>query len=104
MGSLFMQNFKRKLIDDNQYFKQLIHYIHFNPVHHNYVKDLRDWKFSSFESFFSEKASQLARSEVISWFENKTEFYNFHKKQIDEKIILDLETFGKLKSTQFINL
>jgi len=90
MGSLFMQNFKRKLIDDNEYFKQLIHYIHFNPVHHNYVKDLRDWKFSSFESFFSEKATQLARSEVISWFENKTEFYNFHKKQIDKKIILDL--------------
>ena len=49
-GSLFIPNFSRKLIDSEKYFKQIIHYIHFNPVHHKFVKDLRDWKYSSFES------------------------------------------------------
>jgi putative transposase len=51
-GNLFLPNFERKLIDNNEYFKRLIHYIHFNPVHHGFVRDLRDWKYSSFESFF----------------------------------------------------
>ncbi|OQX96879.1 MAG: hypothetical protein B6I24_10610 [Bacteroidetes bacterium 4572_128] len=99
-GSLFMSNFKRKEISDENYFKQLIHYIHFNPVHHGFVKDLRDWKFSSFEAFFSEKSSKISREKVISWFGDKKQFWEFHKKQIENKMCLTtfqkFETFGKL--------
>ncbi len=90
-GSLFIPNFERKQIDSNTYFRELIHYIHFNPVHHGFVKDLRDWKYTSFESFFSEKATRIARDEVISWFDNKQNFWDFHQKEIDEKMSLDLE-------------
>jgi len=39
-GSLFIPRYKRKQIDSNEYFKQLIHYVHFNPVHHGFVEDL----------------------------------------------------------------
>ena len=60
-GSLFMQNFKRKLIDSDNYLKQLIIYIHPNPVHHGFVKDLRDWEFLSFKSFFSSRETKLKR-------------------------------------------
>ena len=90
-GGLFEQKFKRKQITSNKYFKQLIHYIHFNPVHHNFVSDLRDWKHSSFESFFSEKATLLEREEVVNWFGDKENFYNYHKQKIDDRIILELE-------------
>jgi len=54
-GSLFIPNFERKHIDSDEYFRQLIHYIHFHPVHHGFVDDLRDWKHSSFDSFFLRK-------------------------------------------------
>jgi REP element-mobilizing transposase RayT len=90
-GGLFIPSFERKIIDDDKYFRELIHYIHFNPVHHGFVSDLRDWKYSSFESFFSNKSTQLARQEVISWFENKENFWAFHQKEIDCKMALELE-------------
>jgi hypothetical protein len=52
---------------------------------------LRDWKHSSFESFFSEKSTQLKRDEVISWFFDKQNFIDFHKQEIDSKMVLELE-------------
>ena len=91
IGSLFIPNFKRKLIDNDQYFRQIIHYIHYNPVHHNFVKDLRDWRYSSFEAYFSDKPTRLAKDEVIRRFGSKEEFWRFHQMEIDEIIIGDLE-------------
>lgn len=91
MGSLFIPNFSRKLIDSDTYFKQLIYYIHFNPVHHGFVNDLRDCKHSSFETLFSEKATNLKREELIEWFDDKDNFWTFHQKKIDTKMIVDFE-------------
>jgi len=90
-GSLFRRPFKRLLIDSNDYFREIIHYIHFNPVHHGFVEDLREWEYSSFESFFSEKATLLKREEVVDWFDNKDNFYAFHHKEIDKKMSFELE-------------
>lgn len=92
-GTLFLKPFKRNLVDTDEYFRNMIHYIHYNPVHHAFVKDLRDWKYTSYESYFSEKATKLKREEVISWFGNKKEFFEFHKNEIDEKMIYELEYF-----------
>ena len=90
-GSLFEKNFERKLIDSDDYFRELIRYIHLNPVHHGFVNDLRDWKHSSFESFFSPKSTRLMREEVIGWFGDKENFYHAHQKQIDNRMVLELE-------------
>ncbi len=92
-GSLFIPNFSRKLVEDEHYFKNLIHYIHFNPVHHGFVDDLRDWNHSSFESLFSKKSSSLNKEIVLDWFGNRNEFFNFHQKEIDERMILELEDY-----------
>lgn len=95
MGSLFIPNFSRKHIDSDEYFRQLIHYIHFNPVHHGFVDDLRDWKHSSFKSFFSAKATSLKREEVIGWFDDKENFWSYHQNEIENKMELDLEVYNK---------
>ena len=52
-GKLFETPFERKLVDNKNYFRQLIYYIHFNPQRHGFVKDFRDWKFSSYHSLLS---------------------------------------------------
>jgi putative transposase len=85
-----MPRFRRKHIASDDYLKQIIHYVHYNPVHHGFVADLREWKHSSFESFFSEKATSLKRTEVIEWFMDKETIWAFHQKEIDEKIVLEL--------------
>lgn len=90
-GTLFEKPFKRKQITSDIYFKQLIHYIHYNPVHHQFVDDLRNWKYSSYEIYFSDKATLLKREEVINWFVNKENFYLFHKKEIDDKLYVEFE-------------
>jgi len=56
IGSLFTPNFKRKLIDTDEYFTRLITYIHHNPIHHGFVTDLihRELKPEKLKSIFEE--------------------------------------------------
>jgi putative transposase len=49
-GSLFLKNFKRKLIDSETYLLQLIIYIHTNPIKHGFTSNLLDWEWSSYEN------------------------------------------------------
>ncbi len=90
-GSLFLDNFERNLIDTPEYYKNAIHYVHKNPVHHGFVKDVREWKYTSYESYFTERASRLKREKVIEIFENRENFMEFHKKEIDEKLSIKFE-------------
>ncbi len=90
-GSLFLDNFERNLIDTPEYYKNAIHYVHKNPVHHGFVKDVRDWKYTSYESYFTDRASKLKREKVIEIFENREKFMEFHKKEIDEKLSIKFE-------------
>ena len=78
-GSLFMPNFKRKLVETEEYFTQLVYYIHANPVHHGFVKDLSAWNYSSYHAFLSRKQTNLQRDEVLNWFGNIDSFKAFHK-------------------------
>jgi REP element-mobilizing transposase RayT len=64
-GSLFLDNVKRKLIKDESYFTKLVHYIHYNPVHHGFVDKINDWKYSSYHSLISAKPTALKRREVL---------------------------------------
>ncbi len=91
-GKLYQAEFNRRWVHDNEYFRKMIHYIHTNPVHHCFVKDLSDWKFSSYESFFSVSVSNLKRAEVIELFDSLDNFIAFHKRDIDDKMYLDLES------------
>jgi REP element-mobilizing transposase RayT len=90
-GSLFLDNFERIHISSDAYFKKLIHYIHYNPVHHGFTTDLRDWKYSSYESFFSKTASRLKRELVIKWFDDIDNFIAFHQKDIDTNLPFEME-------------
>jgi putative transposase len=78
-GSLFMPNFKRKIVESEQYFTQLVHYIHANPVHHGFVKEMWAWEHSSYHAFLSAKKTNLLREEVLNWFGNVEMFVKFHQ-------------------------
>ena len=42
-GSLFQKNFRRKIIDSDIYFTQLVWYLHNNGVHHGLCKNFKDY-------------------------------------------------------------
>jgi REP element-mobilizing transposase RayT len=54
-GSLFQHPFHRIPVANNEYFGNLIRYIHQNPQHHGFVKDFRDWPYSSYHALHARK-------------------------------------------------
>jgi putative transposase len=78
VGTLFQTPFKRALVDNDQYFTNMIHYIHANPQKHGFVTDFRTYEWSSYQRFLIEKPSKLRKEEVFNWFGNKDEYLRFH--------------------------
>lgn len=70
-GSLFIKNFKRKPILTESQWQDTFLYIHLNPIKHGFVKDLRNWKWSSFHGYESTKpSSKLERSYYLNYFDS----------------------------------
>jgi putative transposase len=90
-GSLFIPNFKRKLIDSDSYFSALVIYIHQNPVTHGFVKKLSDWTYSSYTSYLSQGHSLLQRKEVLGWFGSLDGFQKDHGSTVPKEILMQIE-------------
>lgn len=50
-GSLFVKNFNRKEIKDDNYLRACILYIHLNPVHHGFAESASEWKWLTHQTF-----------------------------------------------------
>jgi putative transposase len=90
-GSLFTPNLKRKLISHEAYFTRLIAYIHNNPIHHGFVKELNAWRHSSWHAYLSQKPTRLAKQEALDWFGDKEEFKRIHQLLAVQDVMLDFE-------------
>ena len=77
-GSLFEHPFHRKRIDSPDFFKNLIVYIHNNPVRHGYSEHAMDYPWSSYLTCISVSQSKLKRKEVLRWFNNEANFRYLH--------------------------
>jgi len=86
-GSLFIPNFKRKLIDSEIYFGILIAYIHNNPVHHGFTSTPGQWPHSSWHAYLLKKMTRLRREEGMGWFGGRDEFLRAHREVMIEKAI-----------------
>ena len=80
MGSLFMKNFKRKEVDSDKYFLQLVHYIHMNPVAARMVEKLSDWEFSSYLKLISDHTTFLQREKILELFGGRENFVQVHSR------------------------
>jgi putative transposase len=65
-GSLFENPFKRREVKSDQYFSNLVLYIHANPQTHG-----------------SGKPSALRKEDVLNWFSGKNDYVNFHSRQFE---------------------
>ena len=82
-GSLFIPNFRRREVDNNAYFVNLIHYIHSNPVHHGFTKTMLDWEFSSIHAYWLEKKTQIVKEKMLALYGGKDEFTSRHHTHLD---------------------
>jgi putative transposase len=78
-GSLFLKNFKRIPIDQDNYLSTIIAYIHLNPILHQFVETPEAWPWSSYNTIVSNSPTKLKRNEVIEWFGNREQFVAHHQ-------------------------
>jgi REP element-mobilizing transposase RayT len=84
-GSLFQNRFQRKPIDDIEYFKKAIVYIHLNPVKHGFVDEPEMYNWSSYNSIISYNSDQKNGNRVIGSFDGLGNFVSSHNSEFDFK-------------------
>jgi len=77
-GALLEDYIKRQVVPKDEYYANLMPYIHNNPVKDGFVKHPEEWIYSSFNAVLSEKPSLLNRDEVLKWFGAKEHFLKSH--------------------------
>lgn len=80
-GALFERPFRRKHIDSEIYLRNVIAYIHNNPVHHKICSHPIEYPWSSYVSCISEEPTKLKRKEVIEIFSSLENFKNTHQEK-----------------------
>lgn len=83
-GSLFQHPFGRVPITTDGQFWNVIAYIHQNPQKHKFVKDFRDWKYSSYGVLLSDKPTKLQRAVVFDWFGGKEGYLKLHEEWVTD--------------------
>ena len=91
-GNLFLKPFRRLEITSDEYFKQLVFYIHYNPLKHKISENFRDYTYSSYKAILANSPTYVNRRKVLEWFKGRTEFVEFHEfmhseRQIEKLII-----------------
>ena len=81
-GSLFEKHFKRIKLNDEEYLKQLILYVHLNPKHHLDLK-FDDYKYSSYQAIILNKETKIEREEVLKLFGGIENFIFSHNHKND---------------------
>jgi len=83
-GSLFQHPFGRVPITSDRQFWNVIAYIHQNPQKHGFVKDFRDWKYSSYGIILNEKPTMINRGEVMKWFGTRDDYLSLHTQWVTD--------------------
>lgn len=83
-GSLFQHPFGRVPVTTDRQFWNVIAFFHQNPQKHKFVKDFRDWKWSSYGVLLSTKATKLRRDLVMDWFGGKQEYLDLHQQCVSD--------------------
>ena len=94
-GSLFQENPKRNKVENEDYLRQLIVYIHLNPLKHKFLNQFELYNHSSYSSYLSNAATNLEREYVYELFGGKENFIYFHNEnQIKyEGLINEIDQF-----------
>jgi putative transposase len=78
-GALFQRPFRRIPVANDLHLASLIAYLHQNPQKHGFVKDFRDWPFSSFHVLSSALPTFLCQKNVMDIFRSRRKWYRIHR-------------------------
>lgn len=93
-GSLFQEHLKRIKIENEEYLKQVIIYTHINPLKHKFEEDFRNYKHSSYKSYFSDGLTKLNREFILKLFDGLGNFEFCHTNRQNE-LLMDIEMYDE---------
>jgi putative transposase len=77
-GSLFQEHLQRNRIEDEMYLKQLIVYVHLNPVKHRFTDSFESYSHSSYRAYLSTKSTSISREFILELFDDLENFKFCH--------------------------
>lgn len=80
-GSLFQEHLQRNRILDENYLKQLIVYVHLNPIKHKFTKVFEKYKHSSYQTYLSTKETSIDRNFILEMFGGLENFKFYHQEK-----------------------
>ncbi len=83
-GSLFEKNFRRKLVNNDKYFSNLVVYIHNNPVFHGFVDHSIEYPWTSYPGILSDKSISVKKQKVLNYFDGMDNFTFQHDLMAEE--------------------
>jgi REP element-mobilizing transposase RayT len=86
-GTLFERPFRRLHVDNHTYLRNLVLYIHNNPVRHGFTNDHKDYPWSSYGTIITLNKAAPFCERVIGWFNGKGEFINSHLRMDSSELI-----------------
>ncbi|OUL64247.1 transposase [Flavobacterium sp. AJR] len=91
-GSLFQEHLQRNRIEDEVYLKQLIIYVHLNPLKHKFTEYFDSYLHSSYRSYLSEKLTSIDRESILELFDGLDNFKICHNERriVYEGVINDV--------------
>jgi REP element-mobilizing transposase RayT len=94
-GALLQYKFKRKEVNDEEYFSWLVFYIHSNPIKSGLTKRLDQYQYTSYVEILQNDNSLVKPNDVLNWFGGLDAFEDFHRRNLEsdrdgaEKFTLD---------------
>jgi putative transposase len=91
-GSLFQEHLQRNKIKNENYLKQLIIYVHLNPIKHRFTEHFVSYVHSSYRSYLSQKPSSIDREFILELFDGVGNFKFCHdeRRVVYEGVIDDV--------------
>jgi hypothetical protein len=77
-GSLLTKNFRRIEVKDENYFRNLLIYIHYNPVRHGLTRRFPGYEYSSFKQIIRNQLPGISSAEIYNWYGGQELFFEKH--------------------------
>lgn len=93
MGSLFMKNFRRELINSREHFLSAVIYTHRNPVHHAFCERFEEWGYTSYNETVDNKSFITETNKLLKVFGGVDEFIEVHQRALEkfrELLVMDI--------------
>jgi putative transposase len=90
MGSIFMKNYRRLTVSDQNYLLNLVRYIHRNPLEAGISKDLASYKYSSYKHILRDDNPAIDSKKVLGWFDSARNFKLYHEAEPSERFDFNL--------------